>query len=426
MTSNYKCIHDGCNKRSSFNISGETRSIYCKTHKLENMISVDSKKRCEELNCKKYPAFNYSTIKRARYCNTHKKDGMINVVTKRCIHENCNKIPIYNVKGENRGIYCNIHKLENMINVKDNKCIEQGCEIRANYNIEGNKNPIYCNRHKKDGMVDICNRRCKFMGCKTRPTFNNINEKTPIYCQTHKLDNMINVVDNKCENIGCIITASYNYDHTMKPIYCSRHKLDNMIDIRSRVCLTPLCNIRVHYDKYNGYCMRCFVYLFPDKSVVKNYKTKERATVEYIKQEFQDITIILDKHISNGCSKRKPDLLIDLGYQVIICEVDENQHISYDCSCENKRIMELSQDVSHRPIVFIRFNPDQYIDNKNNTIKSCWTLNKYGICCVSRNKKREWKERLIALKSTIQYWMENRTDKMIETVQLFYDQNILV
>ena len=69
MTSNYKCIHDGCNKRSSFNISGETRSIYCKTHKLENMISVDSKKRCEELNCKKYPAFNYSTIKRARYCN---------------------------------------------------------------------------------------------------------------------------------------------------------------------------------------------------------------------------------------------------------------------------------------------------------------------------------------------------------------------
>jgi hypothetical protein len=55
-------------------------------------------------------------------------------------------------------------------------------------------------------------------------------------------------------------------------------------------------------------------------------------------------------------------------------EIDENQHVAYDCSCENKRIMELSQDVGHRPIVFIRFNPDGYKDHKgtykNTNIKS--------------------------------------------------------
>ena len=67
-----------------------------------------------------------------------------------------------------------------------------------------------------------------------------------------------------------------------------------------------------------------------------------------------------DKKIQDGCSTRRPDLFLDLGYQIIIIEIDENQHIDYDCSCENKRIMELSQDVGHRPIVFIRFNPDDY------------------------------------------------------------------
>ncbi len=31
------------------------------------------------------------------------------------------------------------------------------------------------------------------------------------------------------------------------------------------------------------------------------------------------------------------DLLIDLGYQVIIVEIDENQHDKYDSTCENKK-----------------------------------------------------------------------------------------
>ena len=58
---------------------------------------------------------------------------------------------------------------------------------------------------------------------------------------------------------------------------------------------------------------------------------------------------ISDK-IINGCSKRRPDLVLDLLYQIVI--IDENQHIDYDCSCENKRIMELSQDIAHRPIIY--------------------------------------------------------------------------
>ena len=38
---------------------------------------------------------------------------------------------------------------------------------------------------------------------------------------------------------------------------------------------------------------------------------------------FSDYTWISDKKIYDGCYKRRPDLLLDLGYQVIIIEVDE-------------------------------------------------------------------------------------------------------
>ena len=169
--------------------------------------------------------------------------------------------------------------------------------------------------------------------------------------------------------------------------------------------------------------MFCYIHLFPDKPVVRNYKTKERSVVEFVLNAFPDYSWITDKKVQDGCSKRRPDLLLDLGYQVVIIEVDENQHIDYDCSCENKRIMELSQDVNNRPIVFIRFNPDDYIDEDAQTVKSCWSLTKQGICIVKKSKEKEWDGRLETSQNQITYWTEpeNFTDKTIEIVQLFYD-----
>ena len=174
--------------------------------------------------------------------------------------------------------------------------------------------------------------------------------------------------------------------------------------------------------KYNGCCGTCFKHMFPDKPVARNYKTKERDVVEYVTTKFPSLSWIADKTVNGGCSKRRPDLLLDLAYQVIIIEVDENQHIDYDCSCENKRIMELSQDLGHRPIVFIRFNPDDYVNNKK-TITSCWASNKNGICIVKKSKQAEWRQRLEALENQINYWInpENKTNKTIEIIQLFYD-----
>jgi hypothetical protein len=302
-----------------------------------------------------------------------------------CIHPNCKTQPCFNVEGETKALYCSVHKLDGMIDVKHKTCIHINCKTRPGFNVEGETKALYCLLHKLDGMVDIKSKTCIHINCKTQPVFNV--EGEPI------------------------------------ALYCSIHKLEGMVNVKSKTCKTHLCSILVQ-DKYDGYCLRCYMYLFPDKPVSRNYKTKEYSVVEFTKNNFPNINWISDKIIQGGCSKRRPDLLLDLNYQIIIVEIDENQHADYDCSCENKRIMELSQDLGHRPIVFIRFNPDDYL-NGNINVTSCWGTDKNGICVIKKSKKNEWDKRLEALKLQIDYWInpKNKTNKMIEIIQLFYDEN---
>jgi len=82
--------------------------------------------------------------------------------------------------------------------------------------------------------------------------------------------------------------------------------------------------------------------------------------------------------------------------------------------------MELSQDLQHRPIVFIRFNPDDYTNQDNVPVKSCWKVNKLGVMQIMKTKEVEWNERIACLKQQIQYWIENPTEKTVEIVELFY------
>jgi hypothetical protein len=112
-------------------------------------------------------------------------------------------------------------------------------------------------------------------------------------------------------------------------------------------------------------------------------------------------------------------MYLDLGDRVIIVEIDENQHFSYDCSCENRRLMEISRDVDHRPVVFIRFNPDDYLVG-DVTVKSPWK-NVNGIYTIPKNKESEWNRRLEVLTETVRYWIDNSSDRTVEVVNLWFD-----
>jgi len=154
--------------------------------------------------------------------------------------------------------------------------------------------------------------------------------------------------------------------------------------------------------------------------VTKNYRTKEKEVVDRVKERFPDYDWIFDKRVYDGCSKRRPDIYLDLGYQVIVIEIDEDKHSNYDSICENKRLMEISQDINFRPLIMIRFNPDSFIDSDGNNITSCWSINTKGLCVIKRNKKKEWEDRIGALLNTVSYWCENKSEKTVETVHLFY------
>ena len=217
------------------------------------------------------------------------------------------------------------------------------------------------------------------------------------------------------------------YKKTNKEHIQEQRKLyneNNKDKILNRIpkCKTNLCNTQVRINVNEGYCLRCFIHTYPEKPVARNYKTKEKSVADFVLLKYPNFTWNCDKKITDGCSKRRPDLLADFGYFIIIIEIDENQHTTYDTTCENKRLMELSQDVGHRPIVFIRFNPDDYIVD-NDKFTSCWGIDGNGICVVKKSKINEWNCRLITLIENIDFWSnpDNKTEKTIEQIHLFYD-----
>lgn len=173
--------------------------------------------------------------------------------------------------------------------------------------------------------------------------------------------------------------------------------------------------------RYSGYCVRCFMHLFPDQPVARNWKTKESAVVAHVEAAYADVHWVWDKRIADGCSLRRPDLLCDLGSHVVVVEVDENQHEAYDTSCENKRLMELSSDIGHRPLVLIRFNPDRYVSSDGITHPSCWGTDQRGISRVKKSKLPDWTHRLEVLSEKVGYWLTHATERTVTIESLFFD-----
>jgi hypothetical protein len=333
------------------------------------------------------------------------------------VFENCKKSPIFNYINETKGLYCKTHKLDEMIDVINEKCLFENCVKRPSYNYFGEKERKYCVKHKLENMVNVKHKKCVFENCNTIPAFNFENIKKASHCSIHKLEGMINVVSVRCVFENCNTIPKYNFKNYKHGKYCVSHKLDGMVDVKHKKCKTDNCGTLATIPKYKGYCLRCFVHTFPNEPNARNYKTKEFTVVAFVKANFPDFHWISDRIIKDGCSKRRPDLFLDLGYQVIIVEIDEDRHKNY--SCEHKRMMEISQDINHRPVIFIRFNPDIYIDD-GEKIASCWHVNKLGLCVVKKNKIEDWNYRLEALKNRITYWSNTVSVRTLEVDSLFF------
>ena len=154
---------------------------------------------------------------------------------------------------------------------------------------------LYCAKHKKDGMVNIKDPTCCHQDCTTQPTYNFTGEKKALYCAKHKKDGMVDIKSPTCCHQDCTTRPNYNFTGEKKALYCAKHKKDGMVDIKHSTCCAERCTTRISNIKYEGYCLRCFIYLFPGKPVSRNYKTKEYSVVEFVKNNFPRLNWIADK-----------------------------------------------------------------------------------------------------------------------------------
>ena len=417
-----RCKEENCDKYANYNLPDQKSGLYCSSHKKENMIDIKHK-RCIENICDKRANFNLLNEKDGIYCKNHKKENMINIYDKKCIEKNCNKIPSFNLPNSKTPIYCGKHKKENMINIKTKKCIDKNCNKQANFNLPNKKSRLYCLEHKKQNMINVISKQCIQDNCYKQPSCNFIDKKIGLYCSEHKKENMINVISRKCIQDNCTKEPIYNIKKEKRGIYCNKHKKENMINIKDKRCLEYECDIFVKNKKYKGYCLRCFIFKFPNEKISKNYKVKENHMTDFLKEEFKDEIMVFDKTVG-GCSLRRPDVYIDKYTHVLIIECDENQHSGKEyTNCDTKRTMEIFQDFGNRPLVYIRFNPDSYINNENKKVLSSFKIHKTLFVPVIRVKK-EWANRLNVLKETINKWLIKIVEKEVTNEYLFYDKKL--
>lgn len=386
------CNIDNCNKRASFGLENEPVTR-CSIHATDAMKTKD-KRRCELADCNKSPCYGIEGFPAVR-CKSHMETGMINVKSKRCEFIGCRKIPSYGI-GSKR-LRCKEHATDEMYPTDKRVCEFPGCKTRSSYGSNGILSR--CRKHILNGMKDMANEICDIEGCNTTASFGSDKDGKEIRCKRHATDEMICVRAKICEFPNCRTRASFGPLFS-KPRHCKKHSSYNEYKLRYPKCNFPDCKIIPCYtDKLKNYpeycevhkskdhinilerkCSLCSLmwYIPEDRTICNDcysftFRRIHKSKEEYIGKILVNnsyFPISHDKPISNLCSKYRPDYILDYDSFLVIVEVDENQHKSYNCECEQMRMIQLFQDAGGIPMIFIRYNPDEYINRIGEKIRS--------------------------------------------------------
>lgn len=182
-----------------------------------------------------------------------------------------------------------------------------------------------------------------------------------------------------------------------------------------RLCI--LCKSTFATGPLKPHCAPCFYHLNPDVPQAKRFLTKQKYLRKHLIDEVRH-PFISDVSVNGGCSRRKPDFAFECLTHSVILENDEYQH-RYT-GCEEKRVMELFQDLGNRPMIMLRFNPDGYRDIRNIRVSGCFERNKRGTLDIN---EQEWTRRWIVLKDRLLYSIQNIPSKEVTIEYLFYNEN---
>jgi hypothetical protein len=173
---------------------------------------------------------------------------------------------------------------------------------------------------------------------------------------------------------------------------------------------------------YKPYCSPCYYHLHPELESARNYLTKQKHLYRVIRDSIGPTTtnaeLIYDKQIDNGCSKRRPDFLWDCLTHSVVVENDEGQHAQ--TQCEDKRLMQIFEDLGNRPLVMIRFNPDNYRDDDGRLVHGAFTQDK-----TTRKlelNETEWERRWNELHPILLQSLTAIPDREITVIHLFYSK----
>jgi hypothetical protein len=335
---------------------------------------------------------------------------MIDINHKKCIE--CNiKRPNYNYQGETKGLYCSDCKKSDMIDVKNKKCIK--CLIKnPSFNYIGETKRLYCYDCKTSDMINLVNKKCKTSNCR-RLALYALPGISPEYCSYHRQEGMIRNPRKKCLIINCNEIATHGLTQSE---HCESHSQVNEYNLAERTC--PQCG-KIDILNKDGICVNTCSLLEIDNIIKKRKKRHEEIITKLIKENI-DISQILftwtDQMIDTSCTKQRPDFVFHCGTHVVIVEVDEEQHKSYK-SCGNTkeeihktefiRMYNIGNIFIGLPIIFIRYNPDEFKDN-NGKKKIISNISRHDIIL-------KW------IKNYINFDVNTDIHCKIRVIYLFYD-----
>jgi len=134
---------------------------------------------------------------------------------------------------------------------------------------------------------------------------------------------------------------------------CEDHQLPTDFNLVERPCtqcqLTAVLN---HRD----ICSYCEPSLYLKYTKRKERIIKDLLDVHALVPTSHD-QVVFDTTL---CGRERPDFFFDLGTHVVILEVDEGQHKDRQCTCEQTRMVNVTQGLGGLRVRWLRYNPDTF------------------------------------------------------------------
>jgi hypothetical protein len=287
------------------------------------MWDVNNKK-CLSEGCRTQPSYGIAAGK-ATHCAKHRTPEMWNVISKTCLSEGCRTQPSFGIAA-GKATHCAEHRTLEMWDVKSKTCSSEGCTKRCWYGVPGHPVSV-CAEHKTSGMLPYSNRRCAALHCSEIAIFGT--QTKQLHCADHAVAGEVNIVEQRCVDCGLLNIVS---PVSLKCAYCD-----------------------------------------PAQTIYRPVKWKE-LDVKSVLTQAGWTDLVHDRRLQDSCGLRdRPDFVIDIDLRIIIVEVDEHQHHdricarnctcpanARHCKCQQARMFDISQQFGGTPVVWIRFNPDEF------------------------------------------------------------------